>query len=238
MTYVESDDVSVSRLRVSRSRGATCGVLLILLGAWGALIPLVGPYWNFGFTPDTTWNLTNGRWWLEVLPGLVVALGGLLLLIGTDRITASIGGWLAAAGGAWFVVGTTVQPVISVDPLGSPIHTTARGSMIEKLTMFDGLGVLIVFLAAWALGALAVVGVRDVRHARSRALRKQELEAATVPAVDIRRRETGTVIPEVTPSEDNPYAGSPTNTVVIPEMPAHARTSQVEDTTRVDRPQL
>jgi hypothetical protein len=213
-------------------------VLLILLGAWGALAPLIGPSFNFGFTPDDAWNLTNDRWWLEVLPGIVVVVGGLLLLFGTDRITASIGGWLAAAGGAWFVVGTTVQPVINVNAPGTPLHTTARGSMVERLTMFDGLGVVIVFIAAWALGALAVVGVRDVRHARRRALRQQEMDAAAAAPVDVRRRQPQTVIDEATPREDNPYADRPgdTNTVVLPDTPAHARTGQVEDTTRYDRP--
>ena len=33
-------------LQVPRSRGAICGLLLVLLGVWGALIPLVGPYFH------------------------------------------------------------------------------------------------------------------------------------------------------------------------------------------------
>ena len=57
-----------------------------------------------------------------------------------------------------------------------------------------------------------MVGVRDLRHARTRAAKKQELEAVAVPATDIRRREPGTVIDEVSPSEDNPYATSPKDT--------------------------
>jgi hypothetical protein len=30
-------------LRVPRSRGVLSGLLLVLLGAWGALVPFVGP---------------------------------------------------------------------------------------------------------------------------------------------------------------------------------------------------
>ena len=32
----------IPRSRVPRSRGGLCGTLLLLLGAWGALIPFVG----------------------------------------------------------------------------------------------------------------------------------------------------------------------------------------------------
>ena len=167
MTYVDSE-VSASRLRVSRSRGAAPGILLIVLGAWGFLIPLVGGYFDFGFSPNDTWNLTNSRWWFEVLPGIVVVVGGLLLLVGANRIITSLGGWVAAAGGAWFVIGGTVQPIMNVETLGSPIHDSEVGAMAERLLLTDGLGVVIVFVAAWALGALAVIGVRDVRWANRR----------------------------------------------------------------------
>lgn len=163
-------DLSASggRLRVSRSRGAAPGVLLIVLGAWGALAPLVTDYLRFGFAPEDTWNLTTSRWWLEVLPGIVVVAGGLLLLVGADRIITSLGGWVAAVGGAWFAIGTTVQPAIDVDALGDPIHTSDAGAMAERLALTVGLGVVIVFVAAWALGALSVISIRDVRNARDR----------------------------------------------------------------------
>ena len=56
-------------LRVPRSRGALSGVLLVLLGAWGALVPFIGPYFHFAYTPDSGWTYTQGRLWLEILPG-------------------------------------------------------------------------------------------------------------------------------------------------------------------------
>src|SRR5262249_27517549 len=58
-------------LRVRRSRGALSGLLLMLLGIWGALIPFIGPYFNYAYTPDRAWQATSGRMWLEVLPGAV-----------------------------------------------------------------------------------------------------------------------------------------------------------------------
>ena len=83
------------RLQMPRSRGAASGFLLILLGAWGALIPFVGPRFDFAFTPDQEWIWTTARGWLEVLPGAATALGGLLLLMSRNRVTA------IPADGAW-----------------------------------------------------------------------------------------------------------------------------------------
>ena len=40
------------RLGMQRSRGAMSGFLLIVLGVWGALIPFVGPFFDFAFTPE------------------------------------------------------------------------------------------------------------------------------------------------------------------------------------------
>lgn len=37
------------------------GVLLILLGAWGALIPFVGPYFQYAYPPDKAWAYNSGR---------------------------------------------------------------------------------------------------------------------------------------------------------------------------------
>ena len=52
------------RMRMPRSRGAASGLLLILLGAWGALIPFIGPMFDFAFSPDQAWAWTTGRGWL------------------------------------------------------------------------------------------------------------------------------------------------------------------------------
>ena len=69
-------DTRGSRMRMPRSRGAASGIFLVVLGAWGALIPFIGPYFDFAFTPNQSWVWTMGRGWLEVLPGAVAALGG------------------------------------------------------------------------------------------------------------------------------------------------------------------
>jgi hypothetical protein len=148
-------------LRVRRSRGALSGFLLVLLGIWGALIPFVGPYFHYAYTPDHVWRATSGRMWLEVLPGVVVLVGGLIVLLSRFRPSALIGAWLAALAGAWFAVGGLIAGRWSSLPTaGVPVGGTTR-SLLEQIGFFTGLGVVIVFLAALALGRFSVVAVGD-----------------------------------------------------------------------------
>jgi uncharacterized membrane protein len=155
-------------LQVPRSRGAVSGLLLVLLGLWGALIPLVGPYFHYAYTPDTAWTFTAGRVWLEIVPGAAVLIGGVLLLVSASRPAAMFGAGLAAAGGAWFALGTVLSPIwpaAATLNAGSPAGTTMLLRQLEHLGFFTGLGVVIVFVAALALGRLTVIGLRDARLA-------------------------------------------------------------------------
>jgi hypothetical protein len=149
-------------MRIPRSRGAMSGFLLILLGLWGALIPFIGPYFNFAFTPDQEWTWTTARGWLEVLPGVVTVVGGLLLLTSRNRATAMLGGWLAVAGGAWFVVGRALAGPLGIGAVGSPVAGNETKRVWLELTYFYGLGALIVFVGAVAVGRLSVRSVRDI----------------------------------------------------------------------------
>src|SRR5271156_1318780 len=115
-----------SRLGMPRSRGAMSGLILVLLGAWGALIPFVGPHFNFAYTPDQDWAWSTARGWLEVLPGAATVVGGLLLIVAGNRVTAMLGGWVAVAAGAWFVVGGEVAPLLGIGSAGDPIAATER----------------------------------------------------------------------------------------------------------------
>jgi hypothetical protein len=153
-------------LQMRRSRGAFSGFLLILLGLWGALIPFIGPYFHFAYTPDTAWTYNTARLWLEILPGAAVFLGGFFLMIATGRHTALFGAILAAAAGAWFTLGTVLSPLWNnhVTLGGSPAASTVFMRIMEQLGFFSALGIVVVFIAAAAFGRIMSVpaGIRTV----------------------------------------------------------------------------
>lgn len=151
-------------MRVPRSRGMLSGVLLLILGLWGGLIPFIGPYADFAFTPDDPWHVTDDRLLLSVAPAAATVLGGLIVLGSANRAFAIFGGWLAALGGGWFVVGGPLSVLWDADGVGTPMGGESR-QVAEQLSFFTGLGVLIVFFAALALGRFAVVGVKEARLA-------------------------------------------------------------------------
>src|SRR5262252_3120090 len=144
-------------------RGRAAGALLILLGAWGALVPFIGPYFGYAYTPDRAWAYTSGRLVLSVLPGALVFLSGLMVLA-SDR-GAAIGGFFAAVAGAWFVVGAEILAVAahsgSYSP-GSPVVTPGQAltpatmRLLEHIGFYSGLGAVIVFIGALALGKAVI----------------------------------------------------------------------------------
>jgi hypothetical protein len=173
-----------SRMQIRRSRGAASGFLLILLGVWGALIPFVGPYFDFAFTPDQAWVWTAGRGWLEVLPGAATVLGGLLLLSSRNRATAMLGGWITVLAGAWFVVGRALAGPLGLGDVGAPVAVVESKSVVLELSYFYGLGALIIFLGAVALGRLSVRSVRDVEFAQ-RPVAAMEQQPQPAPSEEV-----------------------------------------------------
>ena len=172
-----------STVRVPRSRGALAGVLLILLGIWGAGVAFVGPYFHYSYTPTPTWTWTTARLWLEVVPGAVTFVGGCLLLSTANRALAVLGGWLGIAAGAWYVVGPQLDPLwtSSIGTLGTPVGSHTR-QVLEQLGFFYALGAVILIVAAHASGRLSVRSVRDVRAADRRYAAANEPVAASSDA--------------------------------------------------------
>ncbi len=149
-------------LSMPRSRGAISGVLLVILGAWGALIPFVGPHFNFAYTPDKDWAWNSARGWLEVLPGAATLVGGVLLIVAGNRVAAMVGGWLVVLAGAWFVVGGQVAPLLGIGSAGDPVAATERKRAALEVSYFSGLGALIIFVGGVVLARTAVRLARDV----------------------------------------------------------------------------
>ena len=174
-------------LQMRRSRGAASGTLLILLGLWGALIPFVGPYFHYAYTPDTAWTYNTARLWLEILPGTAVFLGGVLLIIATGRHVALFGAILAAAAGAWFTLGTTLSPLWNnhVALGGTPASATVYMRIMEELGFFYALGVVVVFIAAAAFGRISSVpaGLRVVEPVAGPGVAEETVPVRTVGEV-------------------------------------------------------
>ncbi|MGN6175891.1 MAG: hypothetical protein ACTHPS_23525, partial [Streptosporangiaceae bacterium] len=120
---------------------------------------------------DKAWVYTSGRLALSVLPGALVLLGGLLVL--SSAGAAAIGGFFAAVGGAWFIIGAEVMSVAMPGGAyvpGSPVVTSgsmfapATMRLIEHIGFFSGLGLVIVFLGALALGKAAIARLAGGRY--------------------------------------------------------------------------
>jgi hypothetical protein len=223
-------------MRVTRSRGLLSGILLMLLGAWGAFVPFIGPYFQYAYTPDSAWTWTTGRLWLEVLPGVAAFVGGFLLATTAHRAVGVFAGWLASVAGAWFVVGPVLGRLWdgSVGAAGRPVGGTAR-QVWEQIGFFSGLGAVILFLAAQALGRFTVRSVRDVRAAEAYAART--VEPAAAPATTATAAPADAAPAGTTRTGRTAFAG---NRALQPDEAAPARTDTVghssrgEGTTRVD----
>lgn len=230
-------------LRVPRSRGALSGSLLVLLGLWGALAPLVGPYFHFAFAPDNTWTFTSGRVWLQIVPSAAVAVGGLIAVASANRAFAAFGAWLAALGGAWLIVGLSLSQLWADQgriQLGRPVGGMTR-QVVEQVTLLYGLGAVVVFLAALALGRLAVVGVKDAALAEQESAHVEEHPVPEPPATREvpalpRRHATPEPVPATPPEATAPMPRPAPRTAPLTSGPADVRVAGPQaDETRTER---
>ena len=151
-------------MRIRRTHGIFGGLLVALLGIWGGVIPFVGPYFNYAYTPDKAWTYTTGRLELEILPGAGALLGGLLIMAARSRHVTLFGSLLAIASGAWFALGNVFAPLWTVaGPAGGPASAGTLMRALEQVGFFTGLGLAIVLVAAAVAGRVtAVPGVSAV----------------------------------------------------------------------------
>jgi len=153
-------------VRTPRSRGTLSGLALMLLGGWGAVAPFAGPVFGFGYTPDRAWAYTSGRLYLSAVPGAVVLLAGLIVAVTRSRGLGGFCAFVAALGGAWFIVGAEMVGLLPASTAGSistgtPLGAGAHTVILTNLALFTGAGALIVFFAALALGRFSIAAYRD-----------------------------------------------------------------------------
>jgi len=229
MTRTDTVPRRGNAMRVARSRGMLSGLLLMVLGVWGALIPFIGPYFHYAYTPDSAWAWTSGRLWLEVLPGAAAFVAGLMLLTTAHRAVGVFAGWLGSAAGAWFILGPVFGRLWNgaEGAAGRPIGSTAH-QVWEQIGFFSGLGVVILFLAAHAHGRFTVRSVRDVAAAEAVATEPAATTAA--PAATAETRPRGTLFSRNRAVQPVEAAPPRTDTVVQPAV----RDTSGEGSTRVD----
>jgi hypothetical protein len=206
--------------RIPRSRGAVCGALLILFGVWGGLAPFVGPYFHFGYTPDSAWAYNSGRLYYSIIPGAAVVLGGVLITVTRNRLLGIAAGVLGVLGGAWFAVGTSfvtdvLYRSISVGtpivPPGGP--ASLRSLYLETISLFSGLGILILLAGAIAIGRFSMVAAKDVVDAAdsySYEARFPTAPTATKPDLSVTQPDLSQYPTSVSPSSGAPpFAPAP-----------------------------
>ncbi len=115
-----SDPVFVATTGGRASSLVAAGVVTMLVGIWGAIVPFMGPTFGFSADGSKAWQLTAAHFWLAVLAGGVAFVAGLLMLLaapptvsGSGRSALFASGLLAVLAGAWFVVGPLSWPVVS-----------------------------------------------------------------------------------------------------------------------------
>ena len=123
------------------------GFAVIVFGAWGALIPLVGPYFDFGFDTDRTWRLSEQHWTLSIIPGAVAVAAGLMLMLPTR---GRIGAWSAVLAAAWFAAGPFLHPLWSHTV--APIATDEGKRAALWIGYFMAPAVMIAYLSGVSQG--------------------------------------------------------------------------------------
>lgn len=222
-------------LRLPRTTGAVSGLLIIVLGVWGGLIPFIGPYFHYSFGGDHTWHFTMQRLWLDILPGAVAVLGGFMLMTASSRVGGLAAGWIALIAGIWFAIGPAVALLWdqNIYAIGAP-HGGSVRRMLEWVGYFSGVGVVIVGLAAFAMGRYfsrprvaeeaGVVAAGAAGAAAAESHRRHEPEPVTRTAVADAAAEERSAVRDA-PAEER---------AAVRDTPAEERTA-VRDTPAEER---
>jgi hypothetical protein len=217
-------------MRIPRTRGAISGLLIVVLGAWGAIVPFIGPSFNLTIGPDATFHMTDGRLFLSLIPGVVAVVGGLMLLLSANRASAILGAQLALAAGVWFVIGPVLSQLWSSSPGALGQAGFAAGDegrrVLEAIAYFYGVGAAITACAALALGRLTLRSARDVERAEA-------VAAAERPAPPTIRTGRFDREPAPAPVESEPDRElEPVGAPAAPAAPAEPATSTMRGTRR------
>jgi hypothetical protein len=131
------------------------GLLIVLLGAWGGIVPYVGPLFGFSGDGSGAWRWTFSHALLNLAPGAVALAFGLLIMVAcrslAGRPVLALAGLVVAVCGAWFIIGPLAWPVMRS---GAAYFVGARP--LRELAFWIGYslgpGSLLIGLGAFAIG--------------------------------------------------------------------------------------
>jgi hypothetical protein len=133
------------------------GVTMLLVAAWGGLVPFVGPLFGFSADGHRSWVWDQQHAVLAVLPGAVGVLAALLLIGRLHLLRRGLGiGGVAAAGvlatlaGGWFVVAPAASRVVL--SVGYFVTASPFRALVDQLGYAFGPGLVLVACGAFAIG--------------------------------------------------------------------------------------
>lgn len=161
---------------------AGIGLLTLLLGAWAAIVPFVGPLFGFGATRTGAWvwNLPHALLWLA--PGAVAAVLGLMMMSraplarrGLARLGHAWAGLIVACCGAWLAIGPFAWRIIKGNV---PIKTAGPYHELLYWAGYSiGPGVLLGLLGGAALGIAMVTHRAAAEEAVSTTVARDQVAA-------------------------------------------------------------
>lgn len=147
-----------AQVRRGRTGIVTAGVLTILISAWGALIPFIEPIFGFHATGTPAWHWNAAHTLLAVVPGVVGAVMGLVVLwaaskvaVGRGRLSLLLAGLVTILSGAWFIVGPRAWPVISTHGVYFASASPLRG-FLYQVGYALGTGIILVVCGGYVVG--------------------------------------------------------------------------------------
>jgi hypothetical protein len=135
-----------------RGLGLLC-LAILLLGAWGGIVPYIGPRFGYRANASGSYQWTSAHTLLYLIPGAVAVGCALILLVALMLrgrglpVLKAILALVVVAAGAWFVLGPEVWPVFSSSVVFGPA-TGPLARLVNQIGYNLGLGVLLAVLGA------------------------------------------------------------------------------------------
>lgn len=138
------------------------GLLIVLIGGWGGIIPYIGPRFGYRANGPASFHWTTVHTLLYLLPGAVAVGWGLVILLilavggrglGFVKAIAAMG---VIACGAWFVLGPEVWPIFSSAVVFAPADPLVR--FVNQVGYNFGPGLLLTILGTIVLARPATDG--------------------------------------------------------------------------------